>query len=1056
MRPSFRSGGEVVTKPVQVQIADMTARLVLRSRLAAAPVVLVLPLAALGQAPVSRWDRDSLGNHRAIVQVDLPDDALRVRIDWRRRDPFPDSVAAIFIDAQTGRRVRNVARMQMAREAGDFVFQPPSRGRYYVYYMPYTGTPRSNYPRVTYRKPDDAADPNWLLRHALSPGHPQRAVYQQLPAAVFVGLESVDPVASFTPMEVIASQAELDAMLVRYAWAEYFLFPEGRDYAIRMAKDIPQRWAQRGPFQALTARAKRGEYFTFQIGVWAHRAPLPNVKYRSSAFVRRGRTAELPATVLTCFNLEGTDWAGQPFQRALRVERGQVQALWFGLDLDERVAPGLYEGDVTISADGVRERTVRVVVDVEDDTLARRGDDEPQRLTRLRWLNSQMGVDDALVAPYTPMRVEASVVHVLGRTLTLGRLGLPSRITSTFSPSVTTTAGPLREVLAAPIVLRVQDEAGRDRDWTASAPRFTKQTEGAVEWQDSVAAGALSLATRARMEFDGTAEFQMALRTTERTTIGDVRLEVPLRLDAARYMMGLGQKGGRRPPTFQWTWDVATKNQDAVWLGDVNAGLHVTLKDERYVRPLNTNFYLSKPLVLPRSWGNDGKGGCRVSERAAESREEPAGQATRPRPGAQRGAAPTGPRPAAAVVLACYSGGRTLDPGDSLRFDFRLAVTPFKTIDTDAQWATRFYHRFTPVDSIAARGANTVNVHHANRVNPWINYPFLEPAAMKAYIDSAHARSMRVKIYYTVRELTNRAPELFMLRSLGDEVLARGPGGGHPWLQEHVGSDYIAGWHVPENGDVALVTSGVSRWHNFYVEGLNWLVRQVGIDGLYIDDVAFDRRTMQRVRKVLLRGNPSALVDLHSANQYNPRDGFASSANLYLEHFPFIDRLWFGEYFDYDSSPDYWLVELSGIPFGLMGEMLEKGGNPWRGMTFGMTNRLPWAGDPSPLWKVWDTFGMRGSRMAGWWVPTPPVRTNDASVLATTYLKPGRALISLGNWADRDVPVRLSIDWRALGIDAARGRVSAPAIEAFQPAGSWAAGAAITIPAKKGLLLIVD
>jgi hypothetical protein len=34
--------------------------------------------------------------------------------------------------------------------------------------------------------------------------------------------------------------------------------------------------------------------------------------------------------------------------------------------------------------------------------------------------------------------------------------------------------------------------------------------------------------------------------------------------------------------------------------------------------------------------------------------------------------------------------------------------------------------------------------------------------------------------------------------------------------------------------------------------------------------------------------------------------------------------------------------------------------------------------------------------------------------------------------------------------------VSAPAIEAFQPAGSWAAGAAITIPAKKGLLLIVD
>ena len=77
------------------------------------------------------------------------------------------------------------------------------------------------------------------------------------------------------------------------------------------------------------------------------------------------------------------------------------------------------------------------------------------------------------------------------------------------------------------------------------------------------------------------------------------------------------------------------------------------------------------------------------------------------------------------------------------------------------------------------------------------------------------------------------------------------------------------------------------------------------------------------------------------------RDGFASSANLYLEHFPYLNRLWFGEYFDYNSAPDYWLTEISGIPFGLMGEMLQDGGNPWRGMVFGMTGRLPWSGQPA-------------------------------------------------------------------------------------------------------------
>jgi hypothetical protein len=253
-----------------------------------------------------------------------------------------------------------------------------------------------------------------------------------------------------------------------------------------------------------------------------------------------------------------------------------------------------------------------------------------------------------------------------------------------------------------------------------------------------------------------------------------------------------------------------------------------------------------------------------------------------------------------------------------------------------------------------------INVHHATPINPFINYPFLRPVEMKAYADSVHAARMRLKIYYTVRELTNHAPEFWMLRSLGHEVFAAGPGGGHSWLQEHVGDDYIPGWVVPEMHDIALVTSGISRWHNFYIEGLQWLVDHEGIDGLYLDDVAFDRTTMQRVRRVLAsRGTPGERIDLHSANQYNPNDGFASSANLYLEHFPYIDRLWFGEYFDYGSPSDYWLVEISGIPFGLMGEMLEGGGNPWRGMVFGMTNRLPWTGgDPRELWKAWDAFGI--------------------------------------------------------------------------------------------------
>ena len=351
-----------------------------------------------------------------------------------------------------------------------------------------------------------------------------------------------------------------------------------------------------------------------------------------------------------------------------------------------------------------------------------------------------------------------------------------------------------------------------------------------------------------------------------------------------------------------------------------------------------------------------------------------------------------------------------------------------------------------------------VNVHHATPVNPWINYPFIAHRELASYIDEAHRKGLEVKIYDTVRELSNRAHEIFPLRSLGHEVFSPGGGGGHAWLQEHLGDDYIAGWFVPEIKDAAVLNSGMSRWHNYYVEGLSWLTRRVGIDGIYVDDVAYDRTTMKRVKRVLTEGGHPGVIDFHSANQFNERDGFVNSAVLYLEHFPYINRLWFGEYFDYQTtSPEFWLTEVSGIPFGLMGEMLEGGGNPWRGMVFGMTNRLPWTdkSDPRPIWRAWDAFGMSGTTMIGYWVETSPVRTGRADVLATVYRKPGRAMVAVASWAPTDVNVTLTIDWRALGIDPARAIVEAPAIDEFQPARRFAASETIPVAPGKGWLLVV-
>src|SRR3954466_4443822 len=178
-----------------------------------------------------------------------------------------------------------------------------------------------------------------------------------------------------------------------------------------------------------------------------------------------------------------------------------------------------------------------------------------------------------------------------------------------------------------------------------------------------------------------------------------------------------------------------------------------------------------------------------------------------------------------------------------------------------------------------------------------------------------------------------------------------------------------------------------------------------------------------------------------------------------MEHFPYLNRLWFGEYFDYENnSPDFFLTEVSGIPFGLMGEMLQGGGNPWRGMIYGMTSRMPWSdnADPRPIWKVWDDFGMQGTKMIGYWSDACPVKTSNDKVLATVYKKEGKALISIASWADADTTAQLKIDWKALGIDASKATISAPEIKNFQQGRTFSLDDVIPVEKNKGWLLIVQ
>ncbi len=966
----------------------------------------------------NEWNADSLGNHRAVISVLQDGTFAAVTVEWRRRDD-PSGKQIFVVDAKTDKLIPNVKVENVARKKGTILFEPVSgAGIYYVYYMPFHVKPQSNYPNAIDLSLKTTASAEWL--NSLSGATPVEAKVNYI--------ESINKLNSFYPMEVIATENEVQQLVSANNSKPYLVFPEDRMHPIKMKTDLPQRWILNGLHNTFTDTAAKGEHFAWQLGIYAFAGELQNVHLKFGA-LKNDAGDIIPSALFSCLNTDGVNWDNTILKKTVNVNNGEVQALWCLLNVPLNTPPGTYYGAVTVCADGKPDVPVKIILVVSNQVLTDGGINEPWKQTRLTWLNSDLGQKNDIIKPYIPLKIKGNAVELLGRRFVVANGGLPEQIQTYFTEEMTAIGSTPRPVLASPFKLIAERTDGSLLRWLTGKPVIVQPEPGKVTWTASSTAPGLLMKVNGSLEFDGFVHYSVRIFALKTLEIKDIRMLIPFKKDVTQYMMGLNLKGGKMPDSYEWKWDVAHKNQDGAWIGDVNAGLQFSLRDQHYVRPLNTNFYLDKPLILPASWGNDGKGGISIKQTPD------------------------------AELVNNYSGAREMKKGDTLYYDFNLMITPFHPINTEQQWALRFYHHYNNVDSIKATGATVINIHHATPINPYINYPFIAHDAMKSYVDSAHRLGLKVKIYNTVRELSNSAYEIFPLRSLGHEIYSTGKGGGYAWLQEHLGGDYIAAWYVPEIHDAAVVNSGMSRWHNYYVEGMNWLVNNVGIDGIYLDDVAYDRTTMKRIKRVLTQNGHPGIIDLHSANQYNKRDGFNNSANLYMDHFPYLNRLWFGEYFDYaHNGPDFFLTEVSGIPFGLMGEMLQDGGNPWRGMIYGMTNRMPWSdnADPRPIWKVWDDFGIKGSRMIGYWVKSNPVKTNNPAILATVYKKDKKALVSIASWAATDQMIKLQIDWKALNIDPARATIMAPEIKNFQPEKAFGVHEEILVEKGKGWLLMIE
>ena len=359
-----------------------------------------------------------------------------------------------------------------------------------------------------------------------------------LPAATFaLPLSGVTPEQfnADSPMESRAAQEDVANLLAEHAGRDYMLFPEDRLRSIRMLEALPRRWIESGPGSSFRGQAQPGEFYVFQIGLFAARKDIIDVGIEYSDL--KGPPGKIiSSSLFRCINLEGTDWKGQQLARQVNVTEGHVQPFWIGISIP-REAFGRYDGELTIRPGNSKPTRVKLILEIAGEALDDHGDSQLWRHSRLRWLDSTVALDHQTTEPYRTLEVEANVVRFLGHRLTFSGGGLPKSIVSTYTASVDSVEGPKREILAAPVAFVVQTQ-NKDVVFSDGQARVVSRTPAAVVWESESSSAAFALHCRASMEFDGYIAYQLKLSAKLNVDVEDIRLEIPFRRDVAKHLMG--------------------------------------------------------------------------------------------------------------------------------------------------------------------------------------------------------------------------------------------------------------------------------------------------------------------------------------------------------------------------------------------------------------------------------------------------------------------------------------------------------------------------------------
>lgn len=191
------------------------------------------------------------------------------------------------------------------------------------------------------------------------------------------------------------------------------------------------------------------------------------------------------------------------------------------------------------------------------------------------WRGSTEGISDEVLAPWTPVELDGSLVGVWGRNYRFGPLPLPSHVT---------TAG--EDVLAGPIILRMVAD-GKEQSWRQDGPVETLDEQPNVARLAVTAAGEdVRCEGQVTVEYDGMIRCDFTLTPRGAREVEELSLVIPLKADHAKYLYHFPGRWGSAYNAGALPEEGFTAGfRPFIWLGDEERGFSWFSESDR-------NFFL--------------------------------------------------------------------------------------------------------------------------------------------------------------------------------------------------------------------------------------------------------------------------------------------------------------------------------------------------------------------------------------------------------------------------------------------------------------------------------